>query len=83
MRRRLRVVPPSPSRRPHQRVLVCELDTLTDAVPPFPLDDVDRIISAEYGAGQHVDTLFEQFDRVPVAAASLAPAHHASASVFA
>src|SRR3954470_17968726 len=45
------------------------LTTLTDQVPTIPVEDVERIILQEYG--QPAQQLFERFDRVPLAAASL------------
>lgn len=54
-----------------------ELGTLVDAVPPFPVAEVERIIAESY-AGQRVEQLFETFNRVPVAAASLGQVHRAT-----
>lgn len=55
--------------------LVRELATLQDRVPPFPFDDVRSTIEGELG--QPLDALFSDFDRVPVAAASVAQVHAA------
>ena len=51
------------------------LTTLTDQVPSVPVEEVERIIFEEYGAP--ADELFERFDRVPLAAASLGQVHRA------
>ena len=51
------------------------LTTLTDQVPTVPVAEVERIIREEYGAPP--DELFERFDRVPLAAASLGQVHRA------
>ena len=52
-----------------------ELGTLIDAVPPMPWHDVERTIHESYG--RDVDAVFENFVRVPVAAASLGQVHEA------
>ena len=51
------------------------LTTLTDQVPPVPVAEVERIILEEYG--MRPEALFERFDPVPLAAASLGQVHRA------
>ena len=51
------------------------LTRLTDRVPTVPVEDVERIVREEYGCAP--EALFERFDRVPLAAASLGQVHRA------
>lgn len=52
-----------------------ELARLQDKVPPFPAEDAIAII--ETSLGSPVDTLFQRFDRQPLASASVAQVHGA------
>ncbi len=54
---------------------VAALSTLTDQVPPVPLALVERTIVESYGKGPA--ELFERFEPVPIAAASLGQVHRA------
>lgn len=52
-----------------------ELARLQDRVPPFPAEQAVRSIEAAFG--RPVEALFEQFEREPVASASIAQVHFA------
>ena len=49
--------------------------SLTDRVPPIPPGEIERVIEESYG--RPVDAIFAQFDRTPIAAASLGQVHRA------
>ena len=51
------------------------LSRLQDHVEPFPLDEVERIVSSELGG--RLSKLFSDFEREPTAAASLSQVHRA------
>jgi ubiquinone biosynthesis protein len=55
--------------------LIVELEKLQTGVPPFPADEAIRMITEELGKAP--DELFEEFDSIPVASASIAQAHRA------
>lgn len=55
--------------------LIAELQSLQDRVPPLAIDDVRTVIRAELG--QDVELLFDDFDPMPLATASIAQVHTA------
>ena len=55
--------------------IVFELQALQDQVTQFPYEDVERVIREEFGL--EVEQLFLEFEREPVAAASIGQVHRA------
>ncbi len=54
---------------------IAELALLQEHVPPFPYSDVRTIVREEFQ--QYIHDLFQSFEEIPVAAASLAQVHFA------
>lgn len=55
--------------------IALELTRLQDRVPPFPGDEAVQVIEQSFG--KQLDELFSEFDRTPVASASVAQVHFA------
>jgi predicted unusual protein kinase regulating ubiquinone biosynthesis (AarF/ABC1/UbiB family) len=53
-----------------------EVGSLTDRVPPLPVDTIREVVAQEYG--RPADELFERFDAEPLGSASLGQVHRAS-----
>lgn len=55
--------------------LLTELERLQDKVPPFSFEEVEAIISSEFGRPHN--EIFEFMDRTPIASASIGQVHRA------
>ncbi len=56
--------------------IALELAKLQDRVPPYPGDQAVAIIAQSFG--KDIGTLFQRFDRTPIASASVAQVHYAT-----
>jgi ubiquinone biosynthesis protein len=56
--------------------IIFELRKLQDAVPPFPVEDVERVLYEDFGLT--IEQLFLDFDPIPIAAASIGQVHRAT-----
>jgi ubiquinone biosynthesis protein len=56
--------------------IIAELRGLQDDVTPFPFEEAEKVIEQELG--NSIERLFLDFDRVPVAAASIGQVHRAT-----
>jgi ubiquinone biosynthesis protein len=56
--------------------IIAELRGLQDDVRPFPYSDVERTVAEDLG--QPIERLFTEFDREPLAAASIGQVHRAT-----
>jgi ubiquinone biosynthesis protein len=55
--------------------IIAELRGLQDDVRPFPYEDVERVVREDLG--QPIERLFTEFERQPIAAASIGQVHRA------
>lgn len=53
-----------------------ELEKLQDSVPSFPFSDVRKIVETEFG--KKLEHIFHEFDRNPIASASISQVHRAT-----
>lgn len=55
--------------------IIAELERLQDKVAPFPFEEVERIVTEEFG--EPLERLFAEFRQTPLAAASIGQVHYA------
>jgi ubiquinone biosynthesis protein len=55
--------------------LIEELKQLQDSVQPFPFSEVKALIETEFN--DHLDHIYKEFDKEPLAAASISQVHRA------